>query len=481
MVESFHVSGNEVAKWAGLITASFSLGQIITALAWARASNTLGRKPVILLSLNCSFVSIILFGISPSLVWAILARSLAGISSGHVGVIRTAVAEIVPQKELQPRAFSILPLVWTTGSILGPVIGGALAYPVNRYPSVFGKDSFFEKFPFALPNLVVSIIPILGISVGSLLLRESSRDREHRQNLGSSAKATLLQLCGARERQASKRNSHEDEANLFLTPSSSSIVEMSEFASSTPTHHSSQALRYRDIFSRQSTLNLAIHTLLGMHIVTFDQFIPIFMHHPVHRLTDTKNPLAFSGGFGIGSSQIGILFTTYGIFSLIFQLAVFPPFTQRFGVLRCLKVSSLILPLVYFAIPFTSLLSNSNFQQIVMLVLMISHASCITFAYPCSIILLTNSAPTLKILEALNGFVTIFSALGKTIGPALGGAIFMAGVDTGYILIPWWTLGIVAMLAAILVFWLVEMESLSEDNRCGESINASGGDGMMPQ
>lgn len=35
------------------------------------------------------------------------------------GIIRTVVAEMVPQKVLQPRAFSIMPLVWTIGSILG--------------------------------------------------------------------------------------------------------------------------------------------------------------------------------------------------------------------------------------------------------------------------------------------------------------------------------------------------------------------------
>lgn len=47
---------------------------------------------------------------------AFLARSLQGASSGNVGIIRTAVAEMVPQKELQPRAFSIMPLVWYAGS-----------------------------------------------------------------------------------------------------------------------------------------------------------------------------------------------------------------------------------------------------------------------------------------------------------------------------------------------------------------------------
>jgi len=42
---------------------------------------------------------------------ALIARMLGGAANGNVGIIRTAVAEMVPQKSLQPRAFSVMPLV----------------------------------------------------------------------------------------------------------------------------------------------------------------------------------------------------------------------------------------------------------------------------------------------------------------------------------------------------------------------------------
>jgi hypothetical protein len=32
-------------------------------------------------------------------------------------------------KELQPRAFSVMPLVWSIGSILGPAFGGCKCSP----------------------------------------------------------------------------------------------------------------------------------------------------------------------------------------------------------------------------------------------------------------------------------------------------------------------------------------------------------------
>ena len=68
-----------------------------------------------MLGMMCTMAASLLFGFSRSLLMAIFARSIAGASSGTVGILRTTVAELVPQKILQPRAFSVMPLVWTLG------------------------------------------------------------------------------------------------------------------------------------------------------------------------------------------------------------------------------------------------------------------------------------------------------------------------------------------------------------------------------
>jgi MFS family permease len=115
MIESFNVPTDKIAQWAGTTSAIFSLSQAMTGIWWGQASDRFGRKPAILAGLVCTMTSSILFGFSRSLVWALLARALGGLANGNVGTIRTTVAELVPQKELQPRAFSIMPLVWTIG------------------------------------------------------------------------------------------------------------------------------------------------------------------------------------------------------------------------------------------------------------------------------------------------------------------------------------------------------------------------------
>lgn len=171
MIESLGVPENDVAKWAGITSAVFSISQGATGVLWGRASDMTGRKPAIMVGVITAMVSSLLFGFARSLPLAIFARALAGATNGNVGIFRTLVAEMIPEKELQPRAFSLMPTVYTIGSIIGPALGGALANPAVRYPDVFGKSAFFKRYPFALPNIAASLFFMVGLVTGFLFLR----------------------------------------------------------------------------------------------------------------------------------------------------------------------------------------------------------------------------------------------------------------------------------------------------------------------
>ncbi len=62
----------------------------------------------------------------------LISRAFLGLANGNVGIIRTWLTELVREKELQPLAFSMMPLVWSIGSIFGPAFGGALANPAVK-------------------------------------------------------------------------------------------------------------------------------------------------------------------------------------------------------------------------------------------------------------------------------------------------------------------------------------------------------------
>ena len=89
MIKSFNVPSKQVAKWAGLLSLTFSLSQALVGIAWGRVSDRLGRKYVIMVALTCTMISSILFGFSTNLVMAFATRSMQGLSNGNVGIIRT--------------------------------------------------------------------------------------------------------------------------------------------------------------------------------------------------------------------------------------------------------------------------------------------------------------------------------------------------------------------------------------------------------
>lgn len=91
------------------------------------------------------------------------------------------------------------------------------------------------------------------------------------------------------------------------------------------------------------------------------------------------------------------------------------------GILNCLKACAIAFPVANFLIPFTALLPSTETRVIGVFVVLFIKCWASIFAFPCSTILLTNSATSLRVLGTLNGFATSTSALGRAAGPFMGG------------------------------------------------------------
>lgn len=194
------------------------------------------------------------------------------------------------------------------------------------------------------------------------------------------------------------------------------------------------------------------------------------MHHPTQSLDDpnVRLPLKFAGGFGIDSRRIGAIFTFFAVSSTLCQFLLFPPLARHLGVLRCLRIAFCIFPFVFFVTPFISLIRDPTTRQIVMVGLLMIRGVGGTFAFPTSTIMLTNSASSLRVLGTLNGLATSLSAVGRATGPTIGGGLFTWGVKRGYVIIPFWTMSAISLLAVIPTFWLVEGEGFGDDEDSDE-------------
>ncbi|OJK04500.1 hypothetical protein ASPACDRAFT_21308 [Aspergillus aculeatus ATCC 16872] len=474
MVESFHVTDNDrkIALYAGMITSSFTFAEFSAGMFWGRMSDRIGRKPVLVMGLIGTAISMIVFGFAPNLATAMVARALGGLLNGNIGVLQTTVAEIVTVKEHQPRAYSIMPFVWCLGSIIGPAMGGALAQPCDNYPWLFQRGTIFDSFPFLLPNLVCVVVLSSGIIVGLLFLEETHPEKRNRRDPGLELGNWLVnKFKGSRDHLAEeldvKAETTGDDYFVYddVPPPEYRSAESSPRLG--PMKESDDLSTDDDIegqmkgqkpkaFTKQVIFNIIAYGILAYHSVSFDQLMPVFLSTPAS--TDAASlPLKFTGGLGLATKKIGFMLAVQGVYSMIAQLWLFPFVVRRFGTLRVFRFVLLVWPPLYFMVPYLILLPE-KLQLAAAYLALISKITLHVIAFPATAILLANAAPSSKVLGSINGAAASTASLSRAFGPTITGLLHSKGLESGYSVLAWWACGLVCIIGAFESFWMEESE-----------------------
>jgi hypothetical protein len=364
---------------------------------------------------------------------------------------------------------------------------------LNRKPGDTPNASLFWRFPYALPNVVAAAFFLFGITTGVLFLHETLASHKNRRDYGIEVGKKLITIARnlfIRLRAIVRRSGLGKEPRPpSKSPHHSRLLASKDEelgASKILAEDNDKPPSYSEVLTRQTVLYLFVYGVLAMHNTAFDQIIAVFMHHPRTGPAVDPYPMLpfkFNQGFGMGkpptikthrisyrltcgdvdSSRIGILFTLNGFAGIFFQFILFPPLARHFGTLACLHFVLHAMPLIYLIIPFTAIISDPILRQAALLTVWLCKSLCTTFAFPCSTILLTNSASSLKALGTINGIATSVGAIGRAIGPTLAGGMFSWGVKEGYLIAPFWLLTVMGILAWIPMYALVEGEGFGDD------------------
>ncbi len=143
----------------GLLGAAFCLAQTFTSYLLGLLSDRIGRKPIIVMGNVSCAVGVVLFGMSQTLVGAVLTRLAMGATNGIIGAEKAYIGDNMSRDE-QAEAMGLISLTWGVGSLLGPLLGGALSGLV------------FSSRPFLLPCLVASAVSVVGVVSSVLFLEE---------------------------------------------------------------------------------------------------------------------------------------------------------------------------------------------------------------------------------------------------------------------------------------------------------------------
>ena len=109
-----------------MLMATYSGCQLISAPAWGRFSDRVGRKPVMLISLATSVLGYLWLSRASALWMLFAARAVQGISAGNISVAQAYVADVT-SPERRAGGMGLLGAAIGLGFTLGPAIGGWLA------------------------------------------------------------------------------------------------------------------------------------------------------------------------------------------------------------------------------------------------------------------------------------------------------------------------------------------------------------------
>ena len=120
--EHFGASG----VWIGALLSSYSVAQFVGAPLLGRLSDRFGRRPLLLLSLAGSALSLAASGFASSLLGLIAARALAGLFGGSIATAQAYIADSTLPKE-RARYMGLLGASIGMGFVFGPALGSSLS------------------------------------------------------------------------------------------------------------------------------------------------------------------------------------------------------------------------------------------------------------------------------------------------------------------------------------------------------------------
>jgi MFS family permease len=133
----------------GLLIASYAFCQLISGPILGRASDRVGRKPVLLVSQTGTFIGFLIIGLAPRIGLALhvpalailfLGRIIDGFTAGNLSIAQAYISDVT-RPENRTRAFALIGIAFGSGFLIGPAISGVLAHRFEMGTPAFAAAS----------------------------------------------------------------------------------------------------------------------------------------------------------------------------------------------------------------------------------------------------------------------------------------------------------------------------------------------------
>nr|XP_043634335.1 protein ZINC INDUCED FACILITATOR-LIKE 1-like isoform X1 [Erigeron canadensis] len=370
MIRDFNIADKEedISYYAGFVGSAYMIGRALSSVFWGVVADRYGRKPVILLGTLTMVIFNTLFGFSVNYSMAIITRFLLGLFNGLLGTIKAYACEIF-RKEHQALGLSAVSTAWGIGMVIGPALGGYLAQPAERFPSLVSPDSLFGRFPYLLPCLCISAFAFF-VTIGALWIPETLHFHKKNELESASSFTDMKEKKG--------EGKYSSEISLLRNwPLMSSII---------------------------------IYCVFSLHDITYTEVFSLWAVSPKSL-----------GGLSYSTDNIGTILSISGMGLLLFQTTLYPIAERLCGPIMVARISGIISITILTCYPYIALLSGF------MLAVTINGASVVKNVLSISIItgtfILQNKAVEQHQRGIANGIAMTLQSICQAIGPACGGAI----------------------------------------------------------
>ncbi|KAL0953881.1 hypothetical protein HGRIS_005055 [Hohenbuehelia grisea] len=414
-----HGDEAKTGYYAGVIGSIFFIAECVTVLFWGRASDRFGRKPILLLGMLGLSFSMFSAGLSTSYLPLVLSRAAQGMFNGNVGVCKNVMAEITDSTNIAD-AFAFIPFMWTAGASIGPLLGGALARPAERWPAKFGKLELLRSHPYFLACASAGVFSVFAFIIGSVYLNETLPaivKRKKMQALQPNSRSGLLRFSRQQRMYSTLRppaadgSSVVDESTANLT---ANLVCSTESSRSSPP--------IRAVLIRPVALSLIT--------CAFQAFASQSWHVLLPLMYSTSIPV---GGLGLDAPQIGVILAVIGVLAGSLQVMVFGRSVRRFGARRMYQVSFGTFLVTIGLFPVLSSLAKAaghidgrvkcvmGVQLLAFTITAMSHGS--------NTIYIISSVPDNESLATVNGLTQLVGSAVRALGPSFTASLFSVSLE----------------------------------------------------
>ncbi|KFG83932.1 MFS transporter [Metarhizium anisopliae] len=465
LVKKFQIGNEQDASfYSGLLISSFSLAEALMGMYWGGLSDRIGRKPVLMIGCLGTMFSMVMVGFASNIWIALLGRGIGGLLNGNIGVIQTMVGELVTKPEHEPRAFAVMPFVWSIGTIIGPCIGGTFADPHESWPNAFPRGSMFERYPYLLPNLLCAALLLVSIALGFVLLEETHPDMQPRVLLPAdtyvSEETPLIETSDAM-----KRPAVDLRAETYGTLRTVNEDDDCDGGREVYTQEKSGLTK---VWNKRVVGFIIALSIFTYHSMTYDHLMPIFFEDDRAANKNTSTLWAIfssSGGLGLSLRDVGMIMAVNGCIALFVQAVIFPIAAERVGVYKLFLLVTVLHPVVYAVVPFLLLVPESLTFPSIYICLAIRNVLSITL-YPLLLILIKEATPTSSALGKVNGLAASAGAACRMIAPPVAGFLYTYGSKINCTALAWYGSVVVAIVGSVQCFLVPRKRNLEISEEC---------------